>query len=466
MGPKNLIFPENRDSELLKAKQRRIYLGWVILRKYSVERLIPSWTGFQILVSHNVLTLKTSVGYMDFIDSPATDITTIFQVMCALKINESLKLPAIVCVFDQAIFAKAAEIVWKSPDEFQDVIIMLGTFHPIMMYMSILSKRFKDGGLFDVLVQSSILAESSSESALSGKMYNRGVRAYKLMYEALLTELIEDITCDQPVTVIPMFDSENLQADSFEEYTNTEIFQNFEAQFKDVINRFSEKKDDNALRQFWLSSVEMVEILLNTLYATRTGNWHLYLECIRDVIPYTFSHDNFNYARYLTPIFETMLGLEKSHTYIYENFKQCFFTVQLTEGKQFSHVEPDKVIEMTSNKDCKPSGGTTGFSQNSGAVHRWELNATYRAGLRRCLLQHTSYKQPSDTHSNLSPSRIKKVQADISNIIALLNDTFVHPFSSSELVSISMWGYSTNGGTNGINIMWGYSTNGINIMWG
>ena len=62
MGPKNLIFPENPDSELLKAKQRRIYLGWVILRKYSVERLVPSWTGFQILVSNNVLTLKTSVA--------------------------------------------------------------------------------------------------------------------------------------------------------------------------------------------------------------------------------------------------------------------------------------------------------------------------------------------------------------------------------------------------------------------
>ena len=239
-------------------------------------------------------------------------------------------------------------------------------------------------------------------------------------------ELIENITCDQPVTVIPMLDSENLQADSFEEYTNTEIFQNFEAQFKDVINRFSEKKD-----------VEMVEILLNTLYATRTGNWHLYLECIRDVIPYTFSHDNFNYVRYLTPIFGTMLELEKSHPYICENFKQGFLTVQLTEGKQFSRVEPDKVIEMTVNIDCKTSGGTTGFSQNSGAVHRWEFNATYRAGLRRSLLQHTSFKQPPNTHSDLLPSRIKKDQTDISNIIALLNDTFVHPFSSSELVSIS-----------------------------
>ena len=59
-----------------------------------------------------------------------------------------LKLPEIVCIFDQAIYAKAAEIKWKSPEKFETVIIMLGTFHLIMMYMSILSKRFKDAGLF------------------------------------------------------------------------------------------------------------------------------------------------------------------------------------------------------------------------------------------------------------------------------------------------------------------------------
>ena len=80
-----------------------------------------------------VITLKTPVGYMD---SPATDRTTIFQVMCrALKIKESLKLPEIVCVFDQSIFAKAAEVVWKSPDEFQDVVIWnISSHHDVHEY--------------------------------------------------------------------------------------------------------------------------------------------------------------------------------------------------------------------------------------------------------------------------------------------------------------------------------------------
>ena len=130
------------------------------MRKYSVERLVPSWTGFQIL-SNNVLTLKHRLVTWTRSILQQQILQQYFKLCRALKIKESLKLPEIVCVFDQATFAKAAEIVWKSPDRFQDVIIMLGTFHLITMYMSILSKRFKDGGLFDVLVQSSILAESS-----------------------------------------------------------------------------------------------------------------------------------------------------------------------------------------------------------------------------------------------------------------------------------------------------------------
>ena len=55
-------------------------------------------------------------------------------------------------------------------------------FHLIMVYMSILNKRFGSAGMRDVLVQSSIVAESV-DSALRGKSYNRGIRLYKIFYE-------------------------------------------------------------------------------------------------------------------------------------------------------------------------------------------------------------------------------------------------------------------------------------------
>ena len=91
----------------------------------------------------------------------------------------------------------------------------------------------------------------------------------------------------------------------------------------------------------------MVDLLLNTSYSVRSGNWDLYLICLQNVVPYTFVYDNYNYARYLTPMLGTMLDLENTHPFTFNHFKQGLFTSQLTEGQNFTRIEPDKVIEMT-----------------------------------------------------------------------------------------------------------------------
>ena len=62
---------------------------------------------------------------------------------------------------------------------------MMGIFHLLMVYMSILNKRIDNTGLGDAHVQSSIIAEGSIEAALFGKSYNRGARLHKVFYKAL-----------------------------------------------------------------------------------------------------------------------------------------------------------------------------------------------------------------------------------------------------------------------------------------
>ena len=73
---------------------------------------------------------------------------------------------------------------------------MLGIFHLLMMYMGILNKRFSDAGLKDALIQSSIIAAGSIDSALRGKCYNRGVRLYKTAYESLLRLVLLEVMTD------------------------------------------------------------------------------------------------------------------------------------------------------------------------------------------------------------------------------------------------------------------------------
>ena len=73
---------------------------------------------------------------------------------------------------------------------------MMGMFHMLMMYIYILSKRFSDAGVRDVHIQSSVIAERSVDKALCGRMCNRGVRMYKLMYEAITRKLFDSVQFD------------------------------------------------------------------------------------------------------------------------------------------------------------------------------------------------------------------------------------------------------------------------------
>ena len=64
------------------------------------------------------------------LDSPATDLRTAYEVLSrACKIKDRMQLNAVVCVFDQAFYAKAMEVYWKRKELFGGLVIMMGGFH-------------------------------------------------------------------------------------------------------------------------------------------------------------------------------------------------------------------------------------------------------------------------------------------------------------------------------------------------
>ena len=58
----------------------------------------------------------------------------------------------VVIVFDQAVYAKAVEIIWKNPEERKRVVSCMGAFHIAWTLLAVIGKRFGDAGLRDVLI--------------------------------------------------------------------------------------------------------------------------------------------------------------------------------------------------------------------------------------------------------------------------------------------------------------------------
>ena len=85
--------------------------------------------------------------------------STVNEILCrSLALKDVLQLKEVVIVFDQALYAKATVIVWKNKNELKHVLLRLRTFHTIMIFLSILGKRFQDAGLKDILIEAGALA--------------------------------------------------------------------------------------------------------------------------------------------------------------------------------------------------------------------------------------------------------------------------------------------------------------------
>ena len=139
------------------------------------------------------------------------------------------------------------------------------------------------------------------------------------------------------------------------------------------------RNDNGKLSSFWMSYVDMVEIILGLLRSSREGDFLLHLASIRAMIPWRFSYDRLNYARYLPIYYAQMSNLCIDHPGVYAHFMQGFFSVQLGGINPFRKIPVDQTIEETINKDSQTPGGTKGFSMKHDAVQKYYLNAEYRS---------------------------------------------------------------------------------------
>ena len=80
------------------------------------------------------------------------------------------------CVFDQTLHAKAAEVTCKHPDKFKH--IRLGVFHTICTLLVIVGKRFQDAGLRDLCIESGVIADGSIYRVMDGPKYTWAVRLH------------------------------------------------------------------------------------------------------------------------------------------------------------------------------------------------------------------------------------------------------------------------------------------------
>ena len=152
----------------------------------------------------------------------------------------------------------------------------------------------------------------------------------------------------------------------------TRVFQLFQEYLGSLRNGYP-------LAAFWMSYLDMVDIVLNLLRAAREGDWLLHLTSIHAMIPWCFAYDKINYARFLPYYYAIMSHLPIDHPEVHQQFMQGGFSVQLGSQNLFGRIPVDQTIEETANRDTQTAGGTKGFSLKRVAVERYYLTSEYRS---------------------------------------------------------------------------------------
>ena len=170
------------------------------------------------------------------------------------------------------------------------------------------------------MIESEIIAPISVKGVLSGKHHNRAMRVHKLLFEAMerlrLEAFAKSLTTVEKTKLdwLDVILTEDSSLDMFLENCSRHSVN----EVKEMYDTFVIKRSKvNLLFAFWSKYIEMVQLLLLYIRATRTTEWVLHLSSLRSMIPWFFATDGVNYSRYASSYWVEMMCLEQTNPCMY-----------------------------------------------------------------------------------------------------------------------------------------------------
>ena len=409
------------------------------------QQTVPGWSAFNALVCVNKVD-ESSIGYCPLIKASPTEYSTIYTVMLTIqkhmsKLNQNMS----VLTFDEAIYSKAKEIQWKCGDQFDDVILRMGGFHIALNFLGVIGHLYEGSGIEGIFIEADLYGSNTVCRFLKGKMYNRGVRAHKLLFEALM-RLQWQAFCDWIGDQIYEVDTEtcNASLENMQEALKnkdsdmiSQCFDEMQTVLSDKVSNFhhkfiSQQRESSDTFAFWIDYINMVMLLLDYIRAEREGQWKKHLSAVTAMLPYFFVTDHQNYAKWCSVYVADMNLLEQSSAEALEAFNEGHHVVSRS-GKPFSAVWSDMALEQSANCHSKSKSGIIGFSKQEGALDRWLLTAHERASITSATNSMCDIKEDEDSlHKESGKARTERDEADIQKLITTLTTVISDPFRPEE----------------------------------
>ena len=110
--------------------------------------------------------------------------------------------------------------------------------------------------------------------------------------------------------------------------------------------------------KLWIMYMDMVAILHSLIRSARTGNWKLYLQSLRKMLPYLAPSGHNNYVKSLMLYLQRMEKLDATHHAVYAQFMEGLFVLRRSDS-YWTGIFGDLYIDQVLMGSVKSVGGLT-----------------------------------------------------------------------------------------------------------
>ena len=310
-----------------------------------------------------------------------------------------------VTVFDAPLFALAKLVQWKWQDVHGESkhVVMMGGLHIEMAMWNTFGDYLEGSGWVAALTEAGVASPGTVDSFLKAAHLTRTRYAHQVSSLALAQ--LQD-----------------------EAYKSTDEVLSIQA-WRESMSK------NSPMFQYW-DTILSLELLGHIFVrAHREKNFALYLDSLKEIVPWFFALDHYHYARWLPVHIRDMENLPTS---IYNMFNECGHWVIPKTKNRFSAIPIDQAHEQN-NAIVKGSGGAVGLTQNPAAFRKWLLAGPEQARLiQEFESQFLIEKEGKYLHHDEGLSTQKAFKLHVLSLVDAIKDMHGNPFldQSEELLTL------------------------------
>ena len=331
------------------------------------------------------------------------------------------------------MYARLAHIIWKDPELYQNVVILMGGFHQLRVRQKTIFKRHAIKGYQQWVIDAKTIAFGSAPAAIEGRHYYRNMRVNKEIFCALVQYRVENITNnykDFDHNLKELFNSLS-NSPSSENLSNVTQHEQFQYLFQNIL-----KEETGSESKMTIRFLKDVSSLLALVSAVREKNFERHLQAEREMIKYCFAFDHVNYARYISYQQVYLRSLEKNNSPAIKDLKERGFGGSIS-GEPFSTIHGDLITELFNGQTKRQAGPhSLGFSTNIESVNNWVNTAHINAKIRSVFAEKIRLATNS-THKECTPGSRKLHIDHVTALKQQLKKYGINPFAAGHAKDIT-----------------------------